>query len=820
MAIFPINAFYNLLDYSTRDFSPLLSALPNVSNLLGARINGFVDIVRYWLSMAAAFIASIRLELMPAVKNHIVNEPDQAFDLALQILAKIPICRLLVLFINTSLDCMMEFIWLAIALISGIITAPCIMIFMALQDKLQMLRRQTFRDCYMLGMLTFDRFWACTTRLAVIYLIGLEAVPFLYLFYAIASKPPNLWRCGQVTIGYYIVKILVRQIPPPQSWHDFIHAFCSWDWSAMVAHQAVIITRLKAKNTRVVTKYKQDVGEFLKFKWPVIRKRMSESEEPAGLSPSSSSSGSAQGFSHAAGASKLMNGSSGSMNTGGAMGLKSGWQESTITREPGSQDDDENSRFERMYASRLEAESKRIQMVSKNAYDAFTRQHRIDDRREQTLIRELQKELRLAERRIRNLRDASVSVAKDNEAALGPVSASITASNPTGDDDLFQRMASGSGSPSSSIPDHSDTIEAGATELDDQPLSVQTSFEGSQAPSSLDRLENLINLTMEISHSSSQPSSVTSENPSVLSGNAGDEVLLSEPARSLDVSPIQFHTSSTPSTTDAEDSAGLAFDDSASDAPEHQPLGESRLPLNPDLHAGPATEDGSLLLPLTHPNARIEDNYETVNLTESGVVELDHVIGEGSSSVLDTSSQVDSRADEPAVPSSPLEQPVMEAAPRPDSDILKRDDTKVTESNECAVSMPVLHSVDAAAPPPTLPTAYLAQAVEVYSRVFPNGHDTIYTETGGYLLCGLYAIRHSWESQLASLGSIVPTVTELEVEQMDDDFIATKNEMKLSTGTTFVSASSQGSLQDTDGSAGLMCSSLLTMFQGDWRLRP
>lgn len=83
MAIFPINAFYNLLDYSTRDFSPLLSALPNVSNLLGARINGFVDIVRYWLSMAAAFIAAIRLELMPAVKNHIVNEPDQAFDLAL-----------------------------------------------------------------------------------------------------------------------------------------------------------------------------------------------------------------------------------------------------------------------------------------------------------------------------------------------------------------------------------------------------------------------------------------------------------------------------------------------------------------------------------------------------------------------------------------------------------------------------------------------------------------------------------------------------------------------------------------------------------------
>lgn len=235
-------AFYYLLNSTTRDVSPLLFALHNASNSMGPRVNEFVEVVHCWSSSDATKVAEIWLAFRPIVEDCIVDDANDALLQLLEILAKVPMGGRLVYFINTRIDHILECILLVIALIVGIIAAPCIMICMACQEKLQALSNQTLQDWYELGLLVPNRLLACTTRPAFLSLIGTEAVGFLYCFYTIASDSPNLWRCGQIVIGHYIFKVLVRQLRLPQSWRAFAHAFYSCDCAATIANQAAIIT--------------------------------------------------------------------------------------------------------------------------------------------------------------------------------------------------------------------------------------------------------------------------------------------------------------------------------------------------------------------------------------------------------------------------------------------------------------------------------------------------------------------------------------------------------------------------------------------------
>ncbi|RDI79109.1 hypothetical protein Vi05172_g10938 [Venturia inaequalis] len=578
-----ISAWYCLLNSSTaRDVSPLLSPLHDASNSMEARVHGFiVDIVRFSLSLAAAIIASIWLVLRPVVEDYIVTEPDKAVGHLLAILTKIPMGGRMVFFINSWVDCIVEHITLVIALIAGIVAAPCTMIYMTWQDKLQVFRRQTSQDCYELGMLIFDRFWAYATRPAVHYLMGTEIFPFLYLFYAILSESPNLWRCGQFVIGHYILKVLVRQSLPPQSWHAFIHKFCSRDCDAMIAHQAAIITLQKAKNARFVAKYKKDIGEFLKIRWSVPRKRSSDQQEPGGSNPSNKSSGSYQGSTGSEAPSRPGNGLPASRNSGnppirpsdGPTALDSGRQKSNLTGESGSQDDDENSRFERMYALRIRAETTRIRK-------------RVDDSRESCKVRVLQRDLRRANQRIKDLLNANAPEAKESGTAFKPVAVSVTASDPTpsreeevlsdfvSDKDqgldadenekrLVKWATCDPESTPSAIPGSSNKSEGGATSFDNT-FPAKALVESSQAPSSLrPALEELAERIQDCSRSSSPLSSVPSEITSIAFSNAEDAASEIESAQPFVPILIQSQTSSTLSTTDAEDSEGSASDTSS-----------------------------------------------------------------------------------------------------------------------------------------------------------------------------------------------------------------------------------------------------------------
>lgn len=113
---------------------------------MAPRVNEFVEVVHRWSSSAATKVAEIWLGFRPTVEDYILDDAHDALRQLLKVLAKVPMGGRLVYFIKTRIDHILECILLAIALIVGIIAAPCIMIYIACQEKLQALSIQTLQD--------------------------------------------------------------------------------------------------------------------------------------------------------------------------------------------------------------------------------------------------------------------------------------------------------------------------------------------------------------------------------------------------------------------------------------------------------------------------------------------------------------------------------------------------------------------------------------------------------------------------------------------------------------------------------------------------
>ncbi|QDS74849.1 hypothetical protein FKW77_003050 [Venturia effusa] len=400
------NAFYYFINSTTRDESPLLFALNDASRSMGTHINEFVGIVR----ALSSFIAQNWLSILGHfVKGDIVDNPSGASEICAFILAMFPNGVRLSRFIGAWIDYISWSIWLAVALVSGTIAAPCIMIYVACQAKFQALRMQTFRDCFELGLLISNRLYSCTTKPAFLSLLGTEIIIFIYLIYAMASDSPDLWRCVQIVVGHYIYKALSQQSELPRSWRAFAHAFCSKHCVDKIAQQAAIITRQEARNARVVAKYKEDIAVFFRIRWSVDHK--SGQEESRDSNPPSSSSSSEHDCPTDAAPTP---------------------QETNTSSEFSAEE------FEREVSKRVDTEKIRMRR-DRAATDYFLKQlDKSNDWRQQRYIKELQDQVKVAKQMIKVLLDS-------RPVDQQPITASIVASNllPSGEDaDVYEQSPS------------------------------------------------------------------------------------------------------------------------------------------------------------------------------------------------------------------------------------------------------------------------------------------------------------------------------------------------------------------------------------------